>query len=53
MGYFAISDSQERSENNRVLFNIMLLKSGQPIALGPGPRYRKESMMPLRDGINE
>ena len=53
MGYFEISASQERSESNRVLFNIMLYNSRQPLAVGPGPRYRKESMMPLRDGRNE
>ena len=52
MGYFEISDSQVRTKNNRVLFN-MTSKSGQVIALTPGPRYRDVKVMPLRDGINE
>ena len=46
MGYIESCDSRERSENNRVLFN-MTSKSGQVIALTPGPRYRDVKVMPF------
>jgi hypothetical protein len=48
MGYFESSASQERSENNRVNYNLAIKNSGQPIALGPGPAYRKEIASPLQ-----
>jgi len=52
MGSFEIRASQVRTESNRVLFN-MTSKSGQLIALRPGPRYRDVKVMPLGIRINE
>ena len=48
MGYFEISAPQVRTESNRVDYNITS-KSGQPITLGPGPRYGDVKVMPIRD----
>ena len=48
MGYFEISAPQVRTESNRVNYNITS-KSGQPLAIGPGPRYGDVKVMPIRD----
>ena len=48
MGYIESCAPQERSESNRVNYNITS-KSGQPLAIGPGPRYGDVKVMPIRD----